>query len=54
MEFFEALLRMYQETRDDSNPNQHLDVRLESLRWSGCFPPVNQARWNLEAVCQER
>ena len=54
MEFFEALLRLYLETGDDSNPNRHLDVRLETLRWSRYFPRVTQTHWTVEAVCQQR
>ena len=54
MEFFEALLRLHLETRDDSNPDRRLDVHLESLLWSGYFPPVDQARWTVTAICEER
>ena len=54
MEFFETLLRMHLETRDDSNPNRLVDVRLESLRWSHYFPTASQARWIVTATCEER
>ena len=54
MEFFQALLRMHLETRDDSNPGRLVDVRLESLRWSGYVPLVSRARWIVTATCEER
>ena len=54
MEFFQALLRMHLETGDDSNPGRLVDVRLESLRWSGYVPLVSQARWTVTATCEER
>ena len=53
MDFFEALLRMHVETRDDSNPDRLVDVRLESLRWSHYFPRVQLASWTVIATCEE-